>query len=247
MSPVKLIAPLCLFLLALAQSAQAQNLVANGDFEAGLADWTTWSAPPSTFWDDVWIHSNDCDIWVPTNGCPFAGAISHAQKKGSGSGNAHGGLTQVLSVTPGQTYAVSGVWSGGVAGNVAGNNGTWWEIVIYDGTPTDAEIDSGIGAADTLIAKREINNLGNNEVFQFQWEPFNRTFVAPSDTVTLVLKTGSFFTFAAAGYHDNLSVEAVPVAPVPVTPIWALLLLAMALVGVALLRQRRLESTASRR
>lgn len=239
MSPLKLVAPLCLFFLALAPSAQAQNLVINGDFEAGLTGWTTWTAPPNTFWNDVWIHSNDCDIWVPTNGCPFAGAISHAQKKGSGSGNAHGGLTQVLSVVPGQAYTVSGVWSGGVAGNIAGNNGTFWEVVVYDGTPTNAQIDSGVGAADTLIAKREINNLGNNEVFQFQWEPFSGTFVAPSSTVTLVLKTGSFFTFAAAAYHDNLSVSALPVAPVPVTPVWMLTLMVIGLAGLAV-RQRRL-------
>ncbi len=229
MTHTRFVALLCFLLLGLAQSVQSQNLVSNGDFEAGLTGWNTWTAPPSGFWNDVWIHSNDCDIWVPTNGCPFAGAISHAQKKGSGSGNAHGGLTQTLSVTPGQAYTVSGFWSGGVAGNVDGNNGTWWEVVIYDGTPTEAAIDSGLGANDILIAKREVNNLGNNEVFQFQWEPFSGTFVAPSSTVTLVFKTGSFFTFAAAGYHDNVSVA--PVAAVPAMSVWMLMLMALGLVA----------------
>jgi hypothetical protein len=216
-----------------AAGSHGQNLVTNGDFEAGLTGWTTWAAPPSTFWDGSWIHSNDCDIWVPTNGCPYEGTTSHAQKKGSGAGNAHGGIYQTLSVTAGETYEVNGYWSGGVRANLDGNNGTWWEVVVYDGTPTDAEIDAGFGADDTLIAKRESNNLASGAVFQFQWEPFSGTFTAPSDTVTLAFKTGSFYTLEAAGYHDAVTVTAASAAPVPALPVPLLALLALAVAALA--------------
>lgn len=225
---------------ATVSTAQAQNLVSNGDFEAGLADWNEWAAAPNSFWDGVWIQSNDCNIWVPTNGCPFAGATSHAQKKGSGAGNAHGGLTQVLSVQPGRSYDVSGQWSGGVTGNVDGNNGSWWEVVIYDGLVDDATIDAGLRQQDTLISKREINNLANQGVFQFQWETFSGSFTAQSDTVTLVLKAGSFYTLDAAAYHDDIEVVAqAPTAPIPVNSFAALALLMglMVLLGMYSLRR----------
>ncbi|TGD72514.1 hypothetical protein E4634_13355 [Mangrovimicrobium sediminis] len=222
--------------LFLCAPAGAQNLLNNGDFESGLTGWTTWNAPPSAFWDDTWNHSNDCDIWVPTNGCPYAGTTSHAQKKGSGSGNAHGGLLQTISVTPGETYSVSGLWSGGTTGNLDGNNGTWWEINVFDGVPSEAQIDSGLGPQDVLIAKQEANNLASGGVFQFQWEAFSGSFTAASDTVTLVLKTGSFYTLAAAGYHDDLVVEAAAAAvaePVPALPPMLLAALAALLGGAA--------------
>lgn len=225
---------------ATVSTVQAQTLVSNGDFESGNADWNEWAAAPNGFWDGVWIQSNDCDIWIPTNGCPFAGTTSHAQKKGSGAGNAHGGLTQVLSVESGRTYDVSGQWSGGVTGNLDGNNGTWWEIAIYEGLVDDATIDAGLRPQDTLISKREVNNLGRREVFQFQWEAFSGPFTAQSDTVTLVLKSGSFYTLDAAAYHDDIQVIARPPAtPIPVNSAIALALLVglMALLGGYRLRR----------
>lgn len=214
-------------------SAQAQNLVSNGDFEAGLTDWNPWAAPANSFWNGVWLRLNDCDIWVPTNGCPFEGSTSHSQKKGSDAGNAHGGLTQVISVEPGKTYDVSGQWSGGVRGNLDGSNGSWWEINIFEGLVDDATIDTGLRPQDTLIAKIEANNLGSTEVFQYQWQEFSGSFTAESDTVTLVLKAGSFFTLEAAAYHDNIQViEQVPPSPVPLNSTWMLVLLGMALLAV---------------
>lgn len=230
------------FFFSFSGSAQSQNLVANGDFESGLTGWTQWAAAPSSFWNGVWNHSNDCDIWVPTNGCPNEGAISHAQKKGSDAGSAHGGLYQTLSVTPGNTYRVDGFWSGGVTGSDNGSNGTWWEIVVYDGVVDDAIIDAGLrGPQDVLIDKDEANNLAFREVYQFQWTPFTGNFVAPSDTVTLVLKAGSFNTLEAAAYHDQISVTDItpPPAPVPVMSLGMLALLAgmLALVGLRFTRR----------
>lgn len=216
--------------LTFAASAHAQNLVVNGDFEGGFSGWTTWSVS-NGFWNGVWIQSNDCDIWVPTV-CPLAGAVSHAQKKGSGAGNAHGGLFQVIDVTPGQRYRVTGQWSGGVTGNAAGN-ATWWEVVVFDGVVDATIIDAGTRPQDAQVAKRTIDNLALNGVFQFDWEGFGTTFVAQSPQVTLVLKAGSFFTFDAASYHDQIALVADPVVPVPVDAPWMLVLAALSLVVVA--------------
>ena len=216
--------------LSLTASANAQNLVVNGDFESGLAGWTTWQAPPG-FWDGTWIQSNDCDIWVPTV-CPFAGTTSHAQKKGSGGGNTHGGLYQVIDVTPGTRYRVSGQWSGGVTGNAAGN-ATWWEVVVFDGVVDAATIDAGTRPQDAQIAQRSVGDLAQNGVFQFQWEPFGGAFVAQSPQVTLVLKAGSFYTFDAASYHDQVALIAEPVVAVPANAPWMLVLAALAMLAVA--------------
>jgi uncharacterized repeat protein (TIGR01451 family) len=198
------IAPFLLALLPL--PAAAQNILNNPDFEAGLTGWSTWTAPPGDFWDGVWLHQNDCDIWTPPSACPYAGTLSHSQEKGSGAGNTHGGIYQVLAVQQGRQYRVSGFWSGGVQANIAGS-ATWWEVTVYDGAVADAVIDQGPGPNDTLIAKREAPALAPAGVFQFDWEPFTGIFTAPSNTVTLAFKTGSFYTFEAAAYHDDLVVE----------------------------------------
>ncbi len=237
-----------LWLILSCQLANAQELVANGDFEAGLSGWTVWSAPPTSFWNGVWLHSNDCDIWVPTI-CPYAGTTSHAQKKGSGAGNAHGGIYQQIAVQPGRQYRISGQWSGGVTGNAAGN-ATWWEVVAYDGVVDDSIIDQGLRPQDQLVDKIERTDLANNEVFQFQWQPFSGVITAASGTITLAFKQGSFFTFDAAAYHDNVSMQALgePAVPARELPtsgrgMLALLLVLLAVSGLLVLRARAAASS----
>jgi hypothetical protein len=232
-----------LWLILACQGARAQELVVNGDFESGLAGWTIWSAPVTPFWSGVWLHSNDCDIWVPTI-CPYAGTTSHAQKKGSGTSNAHGGIYQQIAVQAGRQYRLSGQWSGGVTGNAAGN-ATWWEVVAYDGVVDDSIIDQGLRPQDQLVDKIERVDLANNEVFQFQWQPFSGVITATSDTVTLAFKQGSFFTFDAAAYHDDISMMALgePLAPVRELPALgretiAFLLALLAIAGSLVLRSR---------
>jgi len=221
--------------------AQSQNLVTNGDFEAGLTNWTSWAAAPSSFWNGVWILSNDCDIWIPTNGCPYEGSTSYAQKKGSGAGNAHGGIYQTLSVEVGETYNIEGFWSGGVTGNLDGNNATWWEVVIYDDVVSDAIIDAGVRSQDVLIAKMEQTNLASNAVFQFQWEQFNGSFVPQSDTVTLAFKAGSYYTHEAAGYLDLVSVTKARITPVPTMSAYGVV---VTMLGLLLVTGRRLHASA---
>jgi len=70
-------------------------------------------------------------------------------------------------------------------------------------------------------------------VFQFDWEGFGTTFVPQSSQVTLVLKAGSFSTFDAASYHDQIALIAAPVVPVPINAPWMLVLAALGLVAAA--------------
>lgn len=185
--------------LALSQVAHAQELVTNGDFEAGLAGWQVWSS-----WGGPWLHQNDCDIWTPVP-CPYEGALSHSQEKGSDVDAAHGGLFQVLDVVPGRQYRVTGWWSGGVLGKDNPANLSWWEVTVYDGEVDGTVIDQSPGPQDVVIAKHE-HAVDPNQGWQFPWESFTGVFTAASSRVTLALKTGSFSTLDVAGYHDLLSV-----------------------------------------
>lgn len=76
-----------------------------------------------------------------------------------------------------------------------------------------------------------MSNLALNGVFQFQWEPFDGTFTATSSQVTIALKTGSFFTFDAAGHHDDLVLEEVASSNIPVNSPWALVVLCLGLLA----------------
>jgi hypothetical protein len=48
-----------LWLILASQSASAQELIVKRNFEAGLSGRTVWSAPPTPFWNAVWLHAND--------------------------------------------------------------------------------------------------------------------------------------------------------------------------------------------
>lgn len=228
----------------LAIPAHAQNLVTNGDFESGLTGWTIWEVN-DPFWSHNWIFGNDCDIWVPST-CPLEGSISYSQKKGSDAPRAHGGIYQVLNVVPGDLHVISGSWSGGVTGNPEfGDNATWWEVVIYDGSVDGSVIDQAPGPQDVLIAKMERSGLIEGDVYQFDWTSFSGSFTPQSSTVTLAMKVGSYNTLEAAGYLDEVTVQARPVRPVPALPPWAFPLLVVGLFLVAYAGKRSRIQTAT--
>ena len=89
-------------------------------------------------------------------------------------------------------------------------------IVAFDGVVDDNIIDQGLRLQGQLIDKIEQSNLANNEVFQFQWQPFSGEIVAASNVVTLAFKQGSFSTFDAAADHDDVSMQLLAAAVVPV-------------------------------
>ena len=179
------------------------NLVKNGNFEGGGSEWTEWSSP-QPWVNDVFEHdyAHGSDIWTPEP-YPYDGEHTHSQKKGVN--NIHGGLYQVINVTKGKRYTLSGLWSGGIGGLVPASNtiAAWYEVTIYDGAASVAQIDAGAGANDVTIAKRTHDGTS---VYNFGWETFSGTFTAKSSQVTLAVKTGMLVDWdAIAAYHDNIS------------------------------------------
>jgi hypothetical protein len=230
---------LILCFLVNAGIASGANLVVNGNFENGSTGWTEWTSPPD------WVtgafshdYGSGCDIWTPTP-YPYEGANTHCQSVGVN--NVHGGLYQVINVEPGKTYTVSGMWSGGIGGLVTGSytSLSWFEVTIYDGIATVADIDAAPGANDVIIAKKTFENATNP--YSFGWEPFSDTFTAQSSQVTLALKTGKVGDWdAIAAYHDIISLdEVMPPAPIPTLNEWGMIIVALLISGSALWYMRR--------
>jgi hypothetical protein len=228
---------LSVFLFAVPTSVSAQNLVANGDFEGGAASWTEWSSPGG-WTTDVFAHdyASGVTIWNPVP-YPFAGVGSHGQHVGTN--NVHGGIYQVINVTPGLSYDVSGVWSGGI-----GEFGSlpftvaWFEVTVYQGAVGATEIDGPPGPEDVVIAKREYNG---DSIISFPWEPFSGSFVAQQPQVTLAFKTGKVSPnwHPIAAFQDDVVVSqllsAIPTAG-PVSS--AILVVALIAAGLAVLSRR---------
>ena len=200
------------------------NLVDNGDFEAGSTGWTEWSSTGGwtthTFGHD---YGSGGTIWIPS---PYPlDSATHSQQ--CGGELIHGGLFQVIDVSPGETYSVSGEWAGGV-GNVSssGTQTAWFEITIYDGAATVAQIDAApVPPNDVVIAKRENNST---YPYEFNWEPFSGQFTAQSAQVTLALKTGKVGDWDYIGaYHDNIAIA--PPPPIPTMTEWGMVIFTLLL------------------
>lgn len=188
--------------------AWGANLVKNGNFEAGKDGWTEWSN--QSWATGVFAHDyvNGSTVWSPEP-YPYDGEHTHSQSYGGN--NIHGGLYQVINVTKGRKYTVSGQWSGGVGGLVPDSKtiAAWFEFTIYDGVASVAQIDAAPGDNDVTLAKREYSYDGitGKSVYSFGWETFEGTFTAQSNQVTLALKTGRLGDWdAIAAYHDNILV-----------------------------------------
>jgi len=182
------------------------DLLKNGNFESGSDGWTEWNGglgwATDTFEHD---YASGSDIWAPYP-YPYEGTHTHSQRKGVN--NIHGGIYQVIDVTKGRKYTVSGEWSGGIGGLVPNSNtiAAWFEVTVYDGVASVDQIDAGPSDNDVTIIKR--THEDSTEVYSFGWETFSGTFTAKSNQVTLALKTGRLGDWdAIAAYHDNLSVK----------------------------------------
>jgi hypothetical protein len=217
-------------------NAQA-NLVVNGDFEGGAASWTEWSSPGG-WTTGVFAHdyAAGVPIWMPAP-YPYAGSGSHGQHVGTN--NVHGGIYQAINVTPGISYNVSGVWSGGI-----GESGSlpftvaWFEVAVYQGTVGAAEIDAAPGPDDVVIAKREYNG---DSIISYPWEPFSGSFVAQQPQVTLAFKTGKVSPnwHPIASFQDDVIVQQLLNDIPTARPAgYAVFIAALAAAGVAFLVRR---------
>lgn len=207
------------------------NLVTNGDFENGSTSWTEWSSP-GAWTTGVFAHdyASGVTIWPPTP-YPYAGSGSHGQHVGTN--NVHGGIYQVIDVQPGESYNVSGVWSGGI-----GESGSqpfdvaWFEITVYQGAVGAAEVDAAPGPEDAIIAK---NEYSAQSIVSFGWQSFQGSFTAQQSQVTLAFKTGKVSPnwHPIAAYHDNVAVRQIA-SGIPTLSAWSLITFAAVLAAAGL-------------
>jgi hypothetical protein len=213
------------------------NLVTNGDFEGGAAGWTEWSSPGG-WTNDVFAHdyASGVPIWMPAP-YPYAGAGSHGQHVGVN--NVHGGIYQVIDVQAGMSYDVSGVWSGGIGqGDSQPFDFAWFEVTVYQGAVGATEIDLAPGIDDVVIAKRE---YAGDSIISFGWEPFNGSFVAQQNQVTLAFKTGKVSPnwHPIAAFHDDVVLQLAAVeVPMSGRSGALVLIVALAAAGVTILSRR---------
>ena len=205
-----------LAIVAVAPQASAVNVLVNGDFTAGEANWTRWRAP--------WGSSEN---WAVTGSGPTP---PEGNLYGSG-GNASFGWYQIVPVAPGSA-SLSAVWSGSIGG--AG----WAEMLLFSSAtllPAQdwvTRIDTG-NAADLAFKK---DSWGMNPPIDWPWQSAslsphpsgNGGTIMSLGYVCVALKLGGFPTGSV--YFDDIALEVVP------EPSSALLLL---LAGLPLLLRRR--------
>ena len=108
-----------------ASVAAAQNLLTNGDFEAGPAGWTTWRA--------TWGTGEVYDFNSTQPGLSGSKCLQI-----STTATASFGVYQEVSVTPGRVYRIDGRWKGTRFGP-----SQWYEILLIDGPFSQAQADNG--------------------------------------------------------------------------------------------------------
>lgn len=177
-------------LIALCAPAMAANLLQNGDFSNGTANWT------------FWVQRGSNTLFTTENGqAKFWGA------------NFNGGIYQTFTTVPGVTYVISG-W-GKFAINNTTNQDTWSEILIGNSAPVNG---SDYGSSAILCAK-QLTNKTDTLRFEKNFADWTSsakpvavmTFTATATQTTLVIKHGNSTGSTLTGlYADNVVVQAVP-------------------------------------
>lgn len=176
----------CNFTLATAGG----TMVTNGNFESGFTSgvgtgWTTWTSS----WSNP-ITFSDCTS-------PVHGG-SHSQRWGrSDNQRVHGGICQVVSVTPGKTYRITAYLR-----FTSTDSGAWLEMG-YDST---GQISNG-EAASVIYTKLESGGQG-------VWLTYTKDVTAADGTISIFAKFGQYNQGGAGpcyGYLDDVSmVEITP-------------------------------------
>jgi len=200
-------ATVAMFMAMLWCTAAGAASIVNGSFEVGPAP-GQWITLPSgstsiTGWTVIG-HSIDYQgsVWEASDG----------DRSLDLSGNAAGGIAQVVTTVPGITYELSF----DLAGNVAGPPG------IYEVRVTTGSSNQTFGFDTTGYT---LQNMG--------WQTVQLQFTAGSQSTTLA------FESLVPGYYgpaiDNVGISEVTVVPEPSTA----MLTGVALAGLAGLRRRR--------
>lgn len=202
----------------LGASAVHANLLTNGSFESGAfvnEGNDTMSLAPGSMTITGWTVITDTTAWIgPTN--PFGLSASNGSffldLTNYQAGAPFAGVTQVISTTPGATYALSFDLGGS----------TFW------GRP-DAITASAAGRSVTFTTP----STGTNN----DWYPESMQFVATSTSTTIQLQGSAGINYIGL---DNASVDLVS-APIPEPDTWVFAIVGLA-AAVAFARRRSRES-----
>lgn len=211
------IAVVLLLVISVALPVQA-NLLVNGGFESGnLSGWSAWSMG----WG---VERNTVQTTNAGSGSYSLCTLIGPGEKGSF------GVYQEVSVTPGQTYKLSGLWKG------SGKTTASWGVFLFNGPFALTQFESAPPetVAANLQAARDTWDLPPSS---WDWQPIssawyndsvygtghrNGTLLAISNKMTLVLKMNGGFGLdtPVTGYWDDFSLS-----PVPEPASWVPLLL----------------------
>jgi hypothetical protein len=191
-----------------------QNLLTNGDFEAGAAitGWTKWSGAQAPT-DNKVTGASDNFIFGPD---PHVYG-SYSYKVGQwNSSPCDGGIYQQVAVTPGQAYTLQFKWAGGDWGTKgdppAFVYSAWHEIGV-----TDAAVANGTSGHIAYSRKDNVAGWG--------WELVQLSFTPTQSTITVYIRTGRNTPNAwdpiATWVDDVVLSQVPPISLVSMNPIHA--------------------------
>lgn len=191
------------------RSAPGANLLFNGDFETGLVGqgWTTWT-------DGQWGSNY---FWDFTNAEPGHSG-NQCLKLGTTNTTGSYGVYQEVTVEPGKTYRLEGLWKGNQIGGMS-----WFEILLIDGPWNQQLADSAQPAtvveANYMYAYDE-NTYGFSHAgitsfpwthtstqnsppgYRVDWNNRKGERTATGNVMTVVLKAGSIAPGIACWFDD---------------------------------------------
>jgi hypothetical protein len=165
----------CALSLAFAPSCFAANIIVNGDFAAGISDWTMLN----TIDGDSYVSPT----WGVAVGYP-AGSLK-LQRDATNPALATNGhrFYQFIPVDPNASYQVRGQWKGDLTAGAQGSN--WAEV--YIGFTADVNT-SQPNWGQSLRFKKQwdgVNNINVSATGQWDWENFSSSPVGtPPDAYT---------------------------------------------------------------
>jgi hypothetical protein len=211
--------PLLFAAAMIAASASHANLLTNGSFESGAfvnQGSDTMSPAAGSTVITGWTVVTDTTAWIGATN-PFGLSASDGSffldLTNYQAGAPFAGVSQVITTTPGATYALTF--------DLGGSN--FW------GRP-DSLTASAAGTSQTFTTGAASTGTPNND-----WYHESMTFVATGATTTITLQGQAGISYIGL---DNANVEFVSAAPVPEPGTWALMLGGLA-ATVGLARRRR--------
>ncbi len=195
---------------ALSITPACANLLMNGTFENGLTGWSSWQSS--------WSGGNTATVTAEA-GYGGGNGLKLSITSVAWAPGASFGVYQQVSVTPGQTYKLDGMWKG------MNGSGNWFEIILIDGAFNVDQADDPAVVFNNVVTGYDSNAaFGYPAPASFGWQSFastynqevspyisNGTRTATGNTMTVVLKIGSYGNpIKPSAYFDDITLTAVP-------------------------------------